>query len=32
VGRISTVAFAADGLRAAAAGDNGTIVIWDVDF
>jgi WD40 repeat protein len=32
VGQVLTAAFAPDGLRAAAAGDAGTIVIWDVDL
>ena len=32
VGRVCAVAFAPDGLRAAVAGDAGTIVVWDVDL
>jgi WD40 repeat protein len=31
VGKVRAVAFAPDGLTAAAAGDNGDIVIWDVE-
>ncbi len=31
IGAISTAVYAPDGLRAAAAGDDGKIVIWDVD-
>jgi WD40 repeat protein len=31
VGRVSGVVFAPDGMRAAAAGDEGRIVVWDVD-
>jgi WD40 repeat protein len=31
VGRVATATFSPDGLRAAAAGDSGAIVVWDVD-
>ncbi len=31
VGRVAAATFSPDGLRAAVAGDNGSIVIWDVD-
>jgi WD40 repeat protein len=31
IGKLKCVAFAADGMRAAAGGDKGQIVIWDVD-
>ncbi|WP_171472462.1 WD40 repeat domain-containing protein [Frigoriglobus tundricola] len=31
IGRLQTVAFAPDGLRCAAAGDAGRIVVWDLD-
>jgi WD40 repeat protein len=31
VGKVRAVAFAPDGMTAAAAGDNGDIVIWDVE-
>ena len=31
LGAVHTIAFSPDGLLAAAAGDQGTIVIWDLD-
>jgi len=31
IGRVNCVAFAPDGLRAAAAGDEGKIIVWDVE-
>jgi hypothetical protein len=32
VGPVPDVAFAPDGMRAAAAGRKGKIVVWDIDF
>jgi WD40 repeat protein len=32
IGKLQTIAFAPDGMRAAAAGSSGKIVIWDVDL
>ena len=32
VGKLQTVGFAPDGLRAAAAGRKGTVVVWDFDL
>jgi WD40 repeat protein len=31
IGRVASVAFAPDGLTCAAGGENGQIVLWDVD-
>jgi WD40 repeat protein len=32
IGRVHALAFAPDGMTAAAAGDDHTILIWDVDY
>ncbi|HEY1188285.1 MAG TPA: hypothetical protein VGE74_11545 [Gemmata sp.] len=31
IGRLRTVCFAPDGLRGAAGGDTGQVVVWDLD-